>query len=169
MELAMESDRSSLSMKASMVSQATCLLFLVTFSPTSPVIVSQTPFTSYSSLSYCISKSIDRRDEFGMRIESALVVRSVQTKHADLDESWYGFERLTCVPIQTRMVLERMLSKKEKEWLRGHNRQCLNSLEGLLRYDERALKWLRREVERPFGVPPAGPGGVIADWPDWGE
>ena len=99
-----------------------------------------------------------------MRIESALVVRSVQTKNADLDESWYGFERLTCVPIQTRMVLEDMLSKEEKEWLREHNRQCLYSLEGLLQDDERALKWLRREAERPIGVAPAGPGGVIVDW-----
>jgi hypothetical protein len=46
MELAMVLDRSSTSMKAPTVSQATSLLFLVTFSPTSPVIVSQTPCTS---------------------------------------------------------------------------------------------------------------------------
>jgi hypothetical protein len=26
-----------------------------------------------------------------------------------LDESWYGFERLTYVPIQTRIVLEHLL------------------------------------------------------------
>jgi len=160
-ELAMVLDRSSSSMKASMVSQATCLLFLVTFSPTSPVIVSQTPCTSYSSFSY---KTIDKRDEFGIRIESVLVVRSVQTKHADPNKSWYGFERLTCVPIQTRMVLEHMLSEEEKEWLREHNRRCLHSLEDLLQDDKRALKWLRREAERPIGVAPAGPGGVIIDW-----
>src|SRR6267154_3660513 len=55
MELAMVLDRSSTFMKASTVSQATCLLFLVTFSPTNPVIVSRIPCTSYSSLSYCMS------------------------------------------------------------------------------------------------------------------
>jgi hypothetical protein len=49
----------------------------------------------------------------------------VQTKHTDPDESWYGFERLTCVSIQTRMVLEHLLAK-EKEWLREHNRRCLH-------------------------------------------
>ena len=91
-------------------------------------------------------------------------MRSVQPKHADPHESWYGFERLTCVPIQTRMVQEHMLSKEEKGWLREHNRQCLHSLEGLLRDDKRALNWLRREAERPIGVAPAGPGGVIIDW-----
>jgi hypothetical protein len=31
-------------------------------------------------------------------------------KHTDPDESWHGFERLTRVPIQTRMVLEHMLT-----------------------------------------------------------
>jgi Xaa-Pro aminopeptidase len=109
-------------------------------------------------------KTIDKTDDFGVRIESVLVVRSVQTKHTDPDESWYGFERLTSVPIQTRMVLEHMLTKEEKEWLREHNRRCLHSLEDLLQDDKRALKWLRREAERPIGVAPAGPGGVIIDW-----
>ena len=109
-------------------------------------------------------KTIDRTGEFGIRIESVLLVRSVPTKHTDPDESWYGFERLTCVPIQTRMVEESMLSKEEKEWLREHNRQCLHSLGELLQDDKRALNWLRREVERPIGVPPVGPGGVTVDW-----
>jgi len=105
-----------------------------------------------------------KHDDFGVRIESVLVVRDVHTKHTDRDQTWLGFERLTCVPIQTRMVLENMLSKEEKEWLREHNRQCLNALEALLRDDKRALKYLRREAERPIGVAPAGPGGVFIDW-----
>ena len=117
----------------------------------------------FAPLILCV-KTIDKADDFGVRVESVLVVRSVQTKHTDPDETWYGFERLTCVPIQTRMVLEHMLTKEEKEWLREHNRRCLNSLEDLLQDDKRALKWLRREAERPIGVAPAGPGGVIIDW-----
>jgi Xaa-Pro aminopeptidase len=98
-----------------------------------------------------------------MRIESVLVVRDVRTKHIDPEQSFLGFERLTCVPIQTRMVLEHMLTKEEKEWLREHNRACLTALEGLLRDDKRALKWLRREADRGIGVAPA-PAGVIIDW-----
>ncbi|KAI0256241.1 peptidase M24, structural domain-containing protein [Lactifluus subvellereus] len=104
-----------------------------------------------------------KANEFGMRIESVLVVRDVRTRNTDPEQSFLGFERLTCVPIQTRMVLEHMLTKEEKEWLREHNRACLNALEGLLRDDKRALKWLRREAERGIGVAPA-PGGVIIDW-----
>jgi len=102
--------------------------------------------------------------EFGIRIESVLVVRDVRTKRVDPEQSWLGFERLTCVPIQTRMVLEHMLSKEEKEWVREHNRVCLNALEHHLKDDKRAIKWLRREAERGIGVAPAGPGGVFIDW-----
>jgi Xaa-Pro aminopeptidase len=77
------------------------------------------------------------------------------------DESWYGFERLTCVHIQTCMVLKHLHTKEEKS---EHNHRCLHSLEDLLQDDKRALKWLRREAERPIGVAPAGPGGVIIRW-----
>lgn len=84
-------------------------------------------------------------------------MREVRTKHTDLD-SWLGFERLTCVPIQTRMVLEHMLSNEEKEWLVQHNRACLEALEDLLHDDERAVWWLRREAN-DIGVAPAP-----ADW-----
>ncbi|KAI9458087.1 Creatinase/aminopeptidase [Russula earlei] len=103
-----------------------------------------------------------KSDEYGIRIGSVLVVRNVQTKHTESDQSWLGFERLTCVPIQTRMVLEHMLSKEEKEWLRKHNRECHSALEGCLRDDKRALKYLRREAERTIG--PAGPGGAMIEW-----
>ena len=73
-----------------------------------------------------------------MRLESALVVRRVQvsvprargrcveadyrsptqTKGQFNGDVWLGFERLTCVPIQTKMVREVMLSKEERQWLK---------------------------------------------------
>ena len=73
------------------------------------------------------------------------------TKHTGPDRSLLGFERLTCVPIQTRMVLKHMLSKEEKQWLREHNRACIGALEVFLLDDMRALKWLQLEAERPIG------------------
>ncbi|KAI0318858.1 Creatinase/aminopeptidase [Amylostereum chailletii] len=102
--------------------------------------------------------------QWGIRIESALVVRSARTKHDYNGNIWLGFERLTCVPIQTKMVVESMLSKEEKEWLKDHNRLCLERLEPLLRDDKRAIRWLRRQADKPMGVAPAGPGGVLIEW-----
>ncbi|KAH7908144.1 hypothetical protein BJ138DRAFT_1158408 [Hygrophoropsis aurantiaca] len=41
-----------------------------------------------------------------MRIESALAVRRVKTKGEFSGDIWLDFERLTCVPVQTRVVEE---------------------------------------------------------------
>jgi Xaa-Pro aminopeptidase len=60
----------------------------------------------------------DNAGKWGMRIESSLVVRRVQTKRAFGGDIWLGFERLTCVPIQTRMVSKSMLSKEEIRWIK---------------------------------------------------
>jgi len=102
--------------------------------------------------------------KWGMRIESALAVRRVKTKGEFSGDIWLGFERLTCVPIQTRMVKENMLTKEEKQWLKDHNKKCLERLEPYLKDDKRALKWLKREADRGIGIAAAGPGGITIDW-----
>ncbi|KAF8550637.1 Creatinase/aminopeptidase, partial [Imleria badia] len=102
--------------------------------------------------------------KWGMRIESALVVRRVKTKGEFSGDIWLGFERLTCVPIQTRMVKENMLTKEEKQWLKDHNKKCLERLEPYIKDDKRALKWLKREADRGIGIAAPGPGGITIDW-----
>ncbi|THG97860.1 hypothetical protein EW026_g4233 [Hermanssonia centrifuga] len=105
-----------------------------------------------------------KEDAWGMRIESALFVKRIKTKGEFNGDIWLGFERLTCVPIQTKMIKDSMLSKEERQWLKDHNRRCLEKLEPYLREDKRALKWLRREAERSIGLASPGPGGISIDW-----
>ena len=93
-----------------------------------------------------------------MRIESALSVRKVkvsffwvllisyvnclisflppQTRGEFNGTTWLGFERLTCVPIQTRMVKEGMLTKEEKTWLKV---SCSFIVVDFISYHERVL------------------------------
>ncbi|KAF8317040.1 Creatinase aminopeptidase [Amanita rubescens] len=99
---------------------------------------------------------------WGMRIESALLVTRVKTKHSNGDV-WHGFERLTCVPIQTRMVKDTMLTKEEKAWIKEHNQRCYEKLAAQLKDDKRALKWMKREAERGIGLA-SGPPGIDIDW-----
>ncbi|KAH8107636.1 Creatinase aminopeptidase [Cristinia sonorae] len=102
--------------------------------------------------------------KWGVRLESALAVKRVQTKGNFNGDIWLGFERLTCVPIQTKMVKDSMLSKEEKQWLKDHNKTCFERLEPLIRQDKRALKWLKREADRGIGLAPALAGGMSIDW-----
>ncbi|KAG9044466.1 hypothetical protein FS837_008111 [Tulasnella sp. UAMH 9824] len=95
--------------------------------------------------------------EWGVRLESAMVVRKVQTKFGG--ENWLGFERFTQVPIQTKMIKPDMLTKDEKKWLKLHNQNVRLALTPLLMEDKRALKWLKRETTRE-GPAPTVPTGV---------
>ena len=42
----------------------------------------------------------------------------IQTKHDYHGDHWLGFERLTVVPIQTKMVRETILSRDELLWIK---------------------------------------------------
>ncbi|KAF9478360.1 Creatinase/aminopeptidase [Pholiota conissans] len=101
--------------------------------------------------------------KWGIRIESALVVKKVKTRGSFNGDVWLGFDRFTCVPIQTRMVKESMLTKEEKQWVKDHNQRCYDKLSPFLKDDKRALKWLKREAERGIGLAPAA-GGISIDW-----
>lgn len=57
-----------------------------------------------------------------------------------------------------------MLTKDEKQWVKDHNRRCLEKLEPYLRDDKRAQRWLKREAERGLGISSSGPGGISIDW-----
>ncbi|KAF9050549.1 peptidase M24, structural domain-containing protein [Panaeolus papilionaceus] len=101
--------------------------------------------------------------QWGMRIESALLVKRVKTRGEFNGDIWLGFERFTCVPIQTRMVKESMLTKEEKQWLKDHNQRCYEKLAPYLKDDKRALKWLKREADRGIGLAPTAV-GISIDW-----
>ncbi|KDN37350.1 hypothetical protein RSAG8_10238, partial [Rhizoctonia solani AG-8 WAC10335] len=103
-----------------------------------------------------------KEGSFGVRIESALTVKRVETKGQFGGDIWLGFERFTCVPIQTRMVKMELLTKDERRWLKEHNRKCKDLLAPLLEDDSRALRWIRRESTRTS--PQQTSAGVTIDW-----
>ncbi|KAF5351384.1 hypothetical protein D9758_007984 [Tetrapyrgos nigripes] len=87
-----------------------------------------------------------KEGKWGVRIESALAVTHANTKHGEAD-GWLCFERLTVVPIHTRMIKWEMLTEEEKIWLKEHNQKCYELLSPHLKDDKRALCWLKREAE----------------------
>ncbi|KAJ3492177.1 hypothetical protein NLJ89_g11269 [Agrocybe chaxingu] len=86
-----------------------------------------------------------------------------QTRGEFNGDVWLGFERFTCVPIQTKMVKESMLTKEEKQWIKDHNQRCYDKIAPFLKDDKRAMKWLKRESERGIGLAPSA-AGISIDW-----
>ncbi|KAK4057144.1 hypothetical protein OIO90_001639 [Microbotryomycetes sp. JL221] len=84
-------------------------------------------------------------NSFGIRTESVILVKQVDTLCSFGDQPWFGFERITCVPIQTKMVEWTLLGRQEKEWLREHNDKCKRVLLPLIKGDKRAIKYLSKQ------------------------
>lgn len=82
---------------------------------------------------------------FGIRIESIVAVKEVKVNSSGGSQDWLGFERLTRVPIDKRLVDSSLLTKEEVQWLHEHNNKVKADLLPLLKHDKRATRWLKRQ------------------------
>ncbi|SNX82656.1 probable aminopeptidase P, cytoplasmic [Melanopsichium pennsylvanicum] len=82
---------------------------------------------------------------FGIRTESLLAVKRVDTHRNFGGVAWHGFERITQVPIATNLVDFSLLGYSEVRWLKEHNAQVRKKLLPLIKDDKRAVRWLRRQ------------------------
>lgn len=82
---------------------------------------------------------------FGVRIESLLAVRPAEPRRNSGGGPWLAFERITAVPIDTRLVDWGLLGPDERAWLRDHNAWCKERLRPHVQHDRVALRWLQRQ------------------------
>ncbi|KAH7047715.1 Creatinase/aminopeptidase [Linnemannia elongata] len=85
--------------------------------------------------------------EFGIRIENVLLVRPIETRHRFGGKQYLGFEHVTFVPIQTRMMDMDLLSKKEVEWINRYHTECLEKVAPFLEEGSLGMRWLQREAQ----------------------
>ena len=72
-------------------------------------------------------------------------MREIKTRRQWGGRRWLGFERLTQVPIDSRLVDFSLLTKAERRWLADHNKACCDALLPELKDDKRARRWLKRQ------------------------
>jgi Xaa-Pro aminopeptidase len=82
--------------------------------------------------------------QFGIRIENVLVVRKVETRHQFGGKEYYGFEHITFVPIQTKMIERSLLSQAEVDWINRYHAECLEKVTPYMEKDSPGLRWLQR-------------------------
>ena len=85
---------------------------------------------------------------FGIRIENVMLVNKVDTANRFGDVDYLGFESVTVVPIQTKLVVKEMLTGEEIDWLNRYHKKCFEAVSPLLAGagDRLALEWLSRET-----------------------
>ncbi len=80
---------------------------------------------------------------FGIRLENLLLVEPREIPGAEAE--YFGFEVLTLVPIERRLVDIALLTQHEKDWWNAYHARVLDVLGPQL--DGADLAWLRRECE----------------------
>jgi len=83
--------------------------------------------------------------QFGIRIESIVLVREVKTPNNFGEKGFLGFECVTVCPIQKKLVDTTLLTAEERKWLNDYHANTWSKVSPLLKNDDRALKWLERE------------------------
>lgn len=87
--------------------------------------------------------------KFGIRIETVLLVREVNPPNNFGDRGYLGFEHITFVPIQTKLIDASLLNPTEHKWINDFNAECLQKVGPLLKPDSPGYRWLKRET-KPF-------------------
>nr|GMD45351.1 probable Xaa-Pro aminopeptidase P [Ipomoea batatas]GMD46844.1 probable Xaa-Pro aminopeptidase P [Ipomoea batatas] len=88
---------------------------------------------------------------FGIRIENLLYVKEMDTPNRFGGIGYLGFEKLTFVPIQTKLVDLSILSAAEVAWLNSYHLQVWEKVSGLV--DGGAREWLWNNT-RPIDSSP---------------
>ncbi|XP_065649618.1 xaa-Pro aminopeptidase 1 isoform X2 [Hydra vulgaris] len=91
-------------------------------------------------------------DLFGIRIENVLLVKDVQLEYNFQNKGFLGFQPVTMVPIQKKLLVPNMLTKEEISWLNNYHEQVYENLSGILINEGKTetLEWLRVQTE-PLG------------------
>ncbi|KAG0045627.1 hypothetical protein BGZ83_009130 [Gryganskiella cystojenkinii] len=84
--------------------------------------------------------------QFGIRLENVLLVKKKETPHRFGGKDFLGFEHVTFVPFQTKMIEPSLLTEAEVLWINAYHRQCLEKVAPLLNKESLARAWLEREA-----------------------
>ncbi|XP_027107686.1 aminopeptidase P2-like isoform X1 [Coffea arabica] len=87
---------------------------------------------------------------FGIRIENLLFVKELDTPNNYGGHAYLGFEKLTFVPIQTKLIEVSLLSDAEINWVNDYHKQVWEKVSTLL--DGSARQWLWNNT-RPLVKP----------------
>ena len=82
---------------------------------------------------------------YGIRIENVVIVKEVKTPNQFGDRPYYGFEHVTMVPMDRKLIDVSLLDKKEREWLNSYHKEVWDKLSPKLEKGGLAWKWLERE------------------------
>lgn len=74
-----------------------------------------------------------------------VIVKEVDTPNQFGDRPYYGFEHVTMVPMDPKLIDVTLLDQKEIDWVNAYHEEVWSKISPRLAKGELAWKWLQRE------------------------
>lgn len=75
------------------------------------------------------------------------MAREAKTNYNFGDKPYLGFEHVTMVPMCRKLIDEKLLTTKEKDWLNDYHSEILDKTQAFFEKDSREMRWLERETK----------------------
>src|SRR5579871_2769783 len=79
-------------------------------------------------LGFCVEPGFYKDSDFGIRIENVVIVKEVDTPEQFGDRPYYGFEHVTMVPMDKRLIDPALLDNTERTWVNNYHREVWNKI-----------------------------------------
>jgi Xaa-Pro aminopeptidase len=76
-----------------------------------------------------------------------VIVQEVETAHQFGDRPYYGFEHVTMVPMDQKLIDVGLLDDKERAWVNDYHEKVWSKISPRLDKGGLAWKWLERECQ----------------------
>jgi Xaa-Pro aminopeptidase len=76
-----------------------------------------------------------------------VIVKEVDTPNQFGDRPYYGFEHVTMVPMDRKLIDGRLLDDKERKWLNSYHEEVWLKISPRVQRGGLAWNWLQRECE----------------------
>lgn len=87
-------------------------------------------------------------NNFGIRIENILLVRQMELENRFGGIDYLGFEHVTLVPLQHKLMDLSLLSKSEIEWINAYHQECLEKVGPYLESGSLGHQWLTKSTQK---------------------
>ena len=74
-----------------------------------------------------------------------MIVKEMNTPHTFGDRPYYGFEHVTMVPMDRRLIDVALLDEKERKWINDYHVEVWGKISPRIEKGGLAWKWLERE------------------------
>ena len=73
-----------------------------------------------------------KENSYGIRIENLMIVQEIQKLSLNPKKSIYGFETLSFVPYDTRLINKEQLEEREINWINSYHSEIIEKITPLL-------------------------------------